>query len=365
MTISESPDYWNSLYDTPDGKTGVDIRQMVYQLLKPGVEAPDYDQIVIEGAQLAGISNEARILDIGCSFPRFLQLWRMAGHKGELIGIDPNVKQFGDLPYWELRGSSAEFEALQREGNPVKLAEFFRLMGRPGQGDFEGIKLYRAGAGFIPLQSDSVDLDVSIFSGYHAFVHRQALEEAKRVLKVARRRDHMILPGERAGISAFATSGNENKRRMQKDQVTMASLITIILKQEIAPPPPLQDGFTSEDAAAILPEIYKYVYRRPFRQEIVYNLGKEIVLMAHRTFRPSFRPASGELPTQFRDLSSERPIIKPKVFEYALQAVVAGHIDDAMEAGRDITDIASRDVFFGSDEPIDELTELEFKPITG
>lgn len=346
------PFNWGTNYDTAEGKNKIAARQAVYWCLEPGVQPPDYDLEIIAGLQHAELSPLSTIVDIGCSFPGgFLKLCGLTGLRARLIGIDPYAKQFSGLPYLEPQGSREEFQALLCEGDDARLAQFFKQVGEPAADEFKNITLYQAGADFIPLPDCSVDAVTTIFSGYHAFQNHEALAEVKRILK---RPSPMGAKTERAGIHADANSGNENKEGMIEDEGRVAEVLSVITGCKISPPPPLQAGFTSEDTLETFPGMYRHVYVKRIEQEIVFNVGREIVLSAHRTYRDSYMVEDSSLPEKYRDVSyDDKPVVNERTFERALETVVSGQIDDAEEAGEVITDKVRRTIIFASDDEID------------
>jgi SAM-dependent methyltransferase len=335
--------YWNEHYNTPEGKKKVDSRQDVYTYcIEAGERTPDYDLEVISAAEYTGLEDDELIVDIGCSFPRFLELCKYTGHK-RLIGIEPNTAQFNGAPYWEPKGPQKEYVELLEAGDELKLADFFqRFEEEPNKGDYEGIELFKADANFIPVPSQSASLATAMFSWYHIAPEKQleALDEVKRILKTG-------------GIFALVTSGNENKEGMHKDQDRIAQVASYILKQDVQPPPPLHLGFTTEKAFQSLPLKFKYLYVKFFEKpDIVVDdeAKKSIILRAHRTQFDQFRNPQGEP-------------VSEALLEAALQTVVSGQIDDQIVLGKAYRDKMRRAIFFASDRQLN--LPKEFLPISG
>lgn len=269
---------------------------------------------------------------------------------GHLIGIDPNSSQFNGLPYWQPLKSNPTLAVLKSAESWIELEKSLKAE--------DGITLFEARADTVPLPDHFADAVTTVFSGYHAFRNPEALPQIKRILKTSE-------TTHRAGIHADATSGRENKERMIDDESRIAKVLSIIMRQVILPPPPLQAGFTAEDTLEIFPQFYQHVYVKHIKQEIIFNLKREVILNAHRTYRDSYQPKSGHLSEKSRDKKyTDRHVIKEEIFERALEIVVGGQIDDAEEAGELVTDKVRRMVTFASDEEIDlPLGENEYQKV--
>lgn len=350
LTQPEASFNWGTNYDTADGKAKIAARQAVYWCLADNIKPPDYDLEVIQGFEHAGIEPNATLLDIGSSKPSFHKLCKMTGTGGKLISIDPYEKQFGGLTFYEPQGGREEFEALLKDGDATKIANFLKEIRGTEHGEYEGITLIKAGADFIPVEDGSVDGATTIFSGYHAFKNPGALYEIKRKLRVPSGVGRTAI---RAGIHADTTSGNENKETSIEKEGEVAFYLSRLLGRKILPPPPLQAGFTAERTLEVFPTIYNKVYVKRIEQEIIFNGSKIIIMRAIMTYRDSFIPQSGTLPDKFRDLDfTDKPVIRKDIFNKAVEVVVGGQIEDAEEAGVLITDKVRRIITFSSDQEI-------------
>lgn len=337
------PTDWSEHYDEADGPAKVAARRAVYDCLEPGVEPVNFEIEVIDALHHAGFSNTATVVDIGCSYPSFLEMWKLSGHFGELIGIEPNTKQFNGLPFWQPHGADATLAALKFQGDQEKLDAFYKLNAGDSATELEGIDLFEADANFIPLPDGTVDLASFMFSFYHVPKDKQApaLEEVRRVLRAGK---------DGAGILALATSGEDNKEVARQDELRIGKLLSLIMKTTVTPPEPLNSGFTSEDATLLLPKMFRYAYVYEYKTKIVINdrSSMHIYLNSHRSLLDKYRDKENKMPEHF-------------YFEKVLASVVGSKIeDDIMDNGK-FEDTLSQALFFASDEPIN-LPE-KFKPI--
>ena len=341
---------WGSIYNSSEGKTGVDFRQAVYWLLAPGIQQPDYDALAAEALYYAGVPEDGVIVDGGCSHPGgFLKLMKEIGHTGELIGFEPYPEQFDGLPYWKPAepGSNSR---VQTSSDRDKF--FLRVYGSGKQ--MPGIDLYQATADSIPLPDHTANAATTIFSGYHAFKNRAGLIEVKRILKTPA--DFRELPEsrQRSGIHIDIGSGNENKETSIKDEGKIAEILSRMTGVRILPPPKLQEGFTTEDAVDELPKLYRRVYLMTIRQEMIYNYGRAIVLNAHMTYRDSYTVEGGDLPSLFRDETRrDKQVVTRNLFKLASELVVGSKIDQANLEEKQVTDKTRRHVIVASDEEVD------------
>lgn len=347
-----TPFNWGINYDTVEGKNKIAIRQAVYWCLAKGIEPPDYDSEIIKGFEYAGLNNNSTLLDVGSSKPSFHKLCILTGMGAKLISMDPYEKQFNGLTYYEPQGSKAEFSALLNEGDDSKIERFLREIEGKTDDEFEGITLIKAGSDFIPVKDGTIDGATTIFSGYHAFVNREAIYEIKRKLRIA---SGIGISAVRAGIHADATSENENKETSIQKEGEVALYLSDELGQKILPPPPLQAGFTAEDTLEVFPNIYNNVYVRRINQEIIFSTAnKPIILGAIKTYRDSFTPVSGKLQDKYRDLTyKNKPVISEDIFNEAVDEIFSKQIDDAEKRGTPITDKVRRIITFSSDDEID------------
>ncbi len=292
-------------YDN-EGKTKVDIRQMVYQCVETGLPTPDYDFEVVQALQYAGIKDTDTIVDIGCSYPTFLEFWRETGHKGQLKGIDPNTAQFNDLSY-------QQYGQERKDGRILP-----------------GIELYEAAADAIPLEDNSADAITAMFSASH-WDQEKLLDALDEVIRV----------GKPSFIFAAALSGHDNKLIMHRDQQHIARFCSDVLEKEVIPPPPLHAGLTSERAEAILPRKFENVYKKMFSYTIWIDKpgSKEIMLNAHRTQFDLYKTVDGD-------------IVRPSLVETGLQLLVGETIDRKLANGEAYTDTCLRTVLLASPRPI-------------
>lgn len=328
---------WEKIYGSTHSVSDIAARQVLYwRLLRPPEQAPDYNFEVISGLQQAGVPETATIVDIGCADEDFLLQWQLTGHTGKLIGIEPNTIQFNGLPYWQLLEPS--------QGSQERKYALNAGSGR----QLPGIDLYEGAADFLPLADGSVDVTVTNFSGYHAFQNQRGLWEVARVLRPAG------TGTDRAGIHVDTGSGNENKGYMIGQEQKIARWLTHKLGVEVAPPPPLQAGFTSENVVEVFPRLFRFVYVKLIRQELVLTIDPEAVADAHRTYRPSYSVKSDMLADTFRDQDHEdRLVVGRELFEIALDEVVMRELEEARLQNREVTDQVRRHISFSSNEEID------------
>lgn len=357
---------WSTNYKTPEGKARVDARQAVYWCLEPGIHPPDYDVIVADVLASAGVPMNGTIVDGGCSHPGgFLGLLKLLDYSVDgLIGFEPHAEQFDGLPYWKKQTGNPTIDAIKESKDPGKLQSFYLRDFGNGK-ETNGISLYEASADDIPLSDRSANAVTTIFSGYLAFRNRSALLEIKRILKTADDFRDLDIK-QRSGLHIDVGSGNENKEGMIADETDIAEVLTVITGKKILPPPPLQAGFTTEDAVEIFPKLYNRVYIKRIEQEIIYNYGRAIILNSHMTYRDSYDVESGELAEEYRDLAYEhKQVISYDVFKMAVELVVGSKIDAAQKIGKLITDKTRRHVIVSSDEEVDLPTgENEYEEIT-
>lgn len=331
---TRQPTDWSEHYDEADGPAKVAARRAVYDCLEPGIEPVNFEVEVIDALHYAGFSDTATVLDIGCSYPSFLELWQLCGHRGRLIGIEPNSKQFNGLPFWQPQATDPNPAVLKSDGYKDKFGAFYKLNEGDSAKELEGVELFEADANYIPLPDGTVDLASFMFSFYHVPKAKQglALEEARRVLRAS---------NHGAGILALATSGGDNKEAARKDEERIASLLSVVMKSSITPPEPLNSGFTSEDATVVLPEIFRHVYVFEHRAKIVINDSNSThtYLNSHRSLRDKYRDENECMP----------PLV---LFEKVLDAVVAARVEDAIIENGRFEDRLSQALFFASDETI-------------
>ncbi len=358
---------WSTNYKTPEGKARVDARQAVYWCLEPGLQPPDYDVIVADALASAGVPLDGTIVDGGCSHPGgFLGLLKLIGYSVDgLIGFEPHPEQFDGLPYWKKQTGNPTIEALKESKDPGKLQSFYLRDFGNGK-EITGINLYEASADDIPLNDRSANAVTTIFSGYLAFRNRSALLEIKRILKTVEDFRGSDVK-QRSGLHIDVGSGNENKEGMIADETNIAEVLSIITAKKILPPPPLQAGFTTEDAVETFPNLYNHVYIKRIEQEIIYNYGRAIILNSHMTYRDSYTVESSVvLPDVYRDTAYEnKQVISYDIFKMAAELVVGSKIDAAQKIGKLVTDKTRRHVLVSCDEPVDlPIGEGEYEEIT-
>ena len=315
------------------------------------VKPVDFDLELVNTLGHIGLSETATIVDIGCGYGDTLDMWELTGHKGRLIGIEPNSEQFNGRPFWQPLATDEELEALKKAGNQSKINEYYVLhQGRRGS-QFGRIELFEANANFLPLPDGTVDLVTFMFSFYHILEEKQdaALDEAKRVLRQPTPGQGSNGDEEIAGILALATSGDNNKEGIRRNEAKIAAELSKLMETEIEPPDPLNSGFTTEDAENILPTKFKHVSVFKHDEEhtgakivIKTKIQKDILFNGYRTLRDQYKHSSGMIPSE-------------RMFEIALQKVVGKQIVEAEALGNYVEDQISQALFIASDQPLKRL----------
>ncbi len=251
-------EFWNSHYNSPDGKAKVEARQKYYWCLPPGEYPPDYDLEMLSGAQEAGIGPDATIADIGCSFPHFLELWKLLGHQGRLVGVEPNIMQFDGLPYWKPLSAAHKLLELEIARDTTGNGDFYISEQGDGTKSVDGIELYQSDAGNLPFEDNTIDFAAAMWSLYQ-------LNEAE-ILPALHHIDSKLKEG---GIFGAALSGKANKPNLQKFMSDFAIFMSQQIGRNVTSPPPLQEGCTTEKGIAMLSQVFEYVAHKHFSQELV------------------------------------------------------------------------------------------------
>lgn len=322
---------WSRHYDTPEGPRKVAARRAVYDCLEEGVEAVNFEIEVITALGMAGLRDTATIVDVGCSYPSFLELWQITGHKGRLIGIEPNTEQFNGLPFWQPLG--ADSGELKEED---RFKAFFKRHGGAENLGMPNVELFEAHANYIPLPNESADLVSFMFSFYHVPKEKQptAIDEAKRVL-VSQSGDEVT------GVFALATSGNHNKEGIRENETKIAAVLSELMGMEIQPPEPLNSGFTSEDAEELLTKKFQYVAEFEHKARIVFDtpFHKAVLLNAYHSLHDKYRHKSGITPDK-------------RTFELATQNVVGEQLLAASIHGASVEDKLHQSLFIAGHSPL-------------
>jgi len=323
---------WDAHYNQTDGALKVARRREVYSCLPPGEKPVYFDQVIIEAAETAGLSETATILDIGCSYPFDLKRWQEQSiARGMLyrtfIGIEPNIMQADGLNYWQ------PMPAAETTTHPLgRLA-----LTREGV-MFKGIQLIKTDANNLLQEPGTVDLAAFNFSFYHIAkeLQRPALDEVRRALRKTVDDQTKV-----AGMLAISTSGNDNKAHMRHNELKIASLLSRALGSLVVPPEPLNAGFTTEDAEQLLPEVFEHVYKyeHPSGRIVIKNKRELAILMdAYRTLRDKYTDPQGQAPSE-------------QAFESALRKIVKTEYDSARAEKRYVEDTLRQAAFIASDTP--------------
>ncbi len=331
--------YWRQQYGDLDGPDKIAARRELNYCLDEGVSPIDFDQLAYKSLKAVGVGERATILDIGCSFPFYLEAWKMARHKGHLIGVDPNSEQFNGLPFWQPLGKDREYERIRQEGDPEKLSAFYERIGKLHTGSISGIELISAPADFIPLSDNEADVVSWMFSAYAIAKEKQeaSFEEAYRVQK-------------EDGIHVIATSAGNNKEGIRENEAKIAAALTEQTGVEFLKPIPINAGFTSEDAVERMAKDFNHVWVFPHRQKMVFDSPRRhrALLKAYMSFRDGYlaRHDHAQIPTTTE-------------FEMGLMAVVGTQIAEAYidNHGR-IEDTLAQDLVFASDRVLKNVPKI-------
>lgn len=320
---------WRGHYNTVRGPEKIEARQQVYWLAHEMAESgQDQDRIDLEleaviALQHAGLPSDGTIVDIGCSLPNFLQLWKLNNHRGTLIGIEPNIKQIDSMPYWQPAQIVED-----GKGFTFKTSE----TGTSTREGFEGIEVYEAWASALPVPSGSADAATMMLMMYHVpkALQSDALGEAKRILN------------KESGIFGLTTRANDNKRWLRTQEQAIGDELSKIRGEQIIPPPPVNSGFTSEDAAAVLPDFYKHVYTYDHTAEIRIDNSQAVTIVER---------AIWSLLDKYVDRSGQPP--NEEQFDTAINKVL-GKEFLAVCAGRLVlTDLFNESLFIAADRELD------------
>lgn len=325
-------------FNVSHGSQLVAARQAVYYCLEGDRQPPDYGVEIVNTLAQAGVSDRAKIVDVGCSFPWDLKLLQLAGHTGELIGIDPNTAQFKNLPYWEIRGSREQFLALLAANDEAGLGAFLkRRMGNSDNEEFAGITLMKGWAHFIPLRSGMVDVVISSFSAqqWDEARQRESFAEIKRILRPNAdyaASDALTANGRlQAGLFAKMASGERNKCGIHERERAISEYLSQQMSRRIIGPVPMQAGFTYEKGLKVLPHAFRYIHIKYFQEKIVFDSrgDKEIALNSYRSLFDQYMDEGGN-------------IVPEAQCEKALQEVVGREIEEGIRTGNYVTDVMDR-----------------------
>lgn len=336
-------EFWNEHYNTPEGKQKVDLRQTYYWCVEPGEYPTDYDAEVIQAAYMAGLDTNATIVDIGCSFPKFLELWQETGHTGRLIGVEPNYRQFNDLPYWKPLKAAQKVIELMDATEPAQNGELY--VADWGKSKvIEGVELFHTDAGNLPVADKSVDLATAMWCLYQ-------IDEESQVPAL----NHIASKLKPEGMFAATLSGAQNKPAFIRLTEKLAHFMSELNQTTILPPPPLQDGFTSEKAAQVLPSIFSYVYTKHIRQPLI----------VHDTLSMTFMfNALLSLADRFVD-DTGNPIAEQVLRDHVLM-YFREVLGPQIREGKFFHDQTDRTIFFCSQQPLNlaERTHGDTQPFT-
>ena len=264
------------------------MRWMPYEYSQPKI---DFEAEVIRSL---GLTGDETVVDLGCGAGLTLEdLYLRHGHRGRLIGIDPEIEQFDQL-WGERTASSGEHEDFE------KTVEF--MEGR---------------AQSIPLPDNSADRILAAYSMYLVPRNEQplAMAEIKRVL-----RDD--------GIFVLATSGPGNKMFHRLHEKNVGTYLGA------KPPKIMNRNYTSQRAMTHLPYYFTNVRHIPLHSRMVFRTAEEL---------EAYYISLGTMVDQYD------PIPTGTQWQDALKAVVTPVIDEQMARLGYYSDIIQRDIFVCSD----------------
>ena len=339
-------DVFQEHYERPEAPIDVLKRQLVYWCTEGRIAGEPAIDLEIEAHKAlthAGVPATATIMDVGCSFPNFLNYWKLMGHTGRLIGVEPNTKQFeGQLSYWRPVATLPG----QRGGNAGK--SIYELVGNTAKPGFEGVEMFASTVDSLPLHDGEVDVLTSMFMFYHVprDVQPFALQEIKRQLKPE------------TGIFVLATRGFDNKSGIRANEARIAQALSRMRGEWISPPPPVNSGFTSEDARKILPAYFPEVREYNHRDRLLFRYapdaqieGADILQGAYYTLRAMYKNSGGE------SVSDEE-------FEFAFREVLGTDIDGVRTGKNVIRDTLDESLFIASDRPLNLPSRPAFEAIS-
>lgn len=290
----------------------------------------DFEQKTIETLGLVGIKGSEVIADVGTADGHFLQLLRLYGHTGELIGIEPNTQQFEHAPLWQPLDPDPLLELIKAIHGPEAVKGFYQKLSTELATSLpDGIKLLEGHANYIPLPNQSVDVMSALFSFYHVDTEKQpqAFAEIKRVLK-------------QEGVFVLTTSSQDNKLGHRIFERAIAKSLGV------AKPPTMNSGFNTERAETELPKYFEYVYQfvNSATMLITNSDRLQAYLRSQRSLRDQYNPIPDEV-----------------AFERALNEIVASRIIALIKHGekKQFTDIIRRSMFICSDRPLEPGADFE------
>jgi len=230
-----------------------------------GASPQDISEIAVDTLQAAAVlPPRGTVADVGgadAALAEYLLINK--DHQGEVWVIEPNTRQFRDydqlrltLDDWQHLKQTApnlalNFESIEKlvasgEVKPWGIGD--NLILRPGRAQDLSF-----------LEDHSVDALFAMFMLYHVPTTErpQVFGEFQRVVKPD-------------GVVTIATSGADNKKEHRRLEHLLAYTLGV------EPAPPMNAGFTSEKAAAELPDYYRHVYRFEQKGHMIINSAARI-----------------------------------------------------------------------------------------
>lgn len=312
--ISGPEDHFTSQYG--EGPQKVEARFRLYDFLRPPF---DVETKILESLNLDG--NETWV-DVGTANGQFLTLIDSCGHKGELVGVEPNTGQFNHALRWEPLNPDPVIEKLERQLGHVSakfIAETFSTKSPVS----ERIRLLKGTTDQLPVEASSAHIVSAKGVMYHVPESKQgkSFDEFKRVLRPD-------------GLFILTTTGIENKLRHRVFEQKIADYIPL----KTQAPKLMNAGFNTQRAKRVLPVIFPHVKMLQNTSEIVIDSDDrlEAYLNSLRSLRDQFDP-----------------IIDEASFEDALIDVVRPEIEQEIETYDEFVDIATHSISICSRKPFE------------
>ncbi len=304
-------------------KVGARFAEYDLEVCEPGQAPFDPELEIVNALMHLGIARRAAFLDMGTSDGHFTDLLQLNGYTGKLIGIDPNSSQFNVQNPWL---GTEDVSARQQ-----RLAALTGLVvATPPEASHPSRKLLvKANANEVPVHSQSLDVYSMQNMLYHLSDVDGALIEASRALK-------------ETGIGVISTSGALNKAESRDEESAIAARLTHCTGTSTAPPPKMNEGFTTEKAANLLPHYWPHVYLLNHEGHILLRdaFSKDVHRRSHYSLQDQYSPVPPD-----------------KAFREAVEAIA---IDTIGEDGRRIR--LSRSVFLVSQRALG-IDTSKFRPV--
>ncbi|HET7320824.1 MAG TPA: class I SAM-dependent methyltransferase [Candidatus Saccharimonadales bacterium] len=257
-----------------------------FELYDFGRPSFNMDQEAIDAAyRIGNLALRDTVLDVGTSDGNLPDLMRLAyGHQGDIIGIDSSPNQFLDrrsyrsllftMHDWNMLGKSALGKTTE-----VDFRRIGMIAGTDAATPYLPEKDIELWQGFAQKLEGIDDQSIKAAFVMNVFYHLTSEDREKAI-------DELLRVLHPSGCALFGTSAADNKPRHREGERDVAEDLGI------APPPPMNAGWTTEKMIVELVQRFKHLYVLDYRGDMRIDRMYRAVayLWSHRSLRNQYTP---------------------------------------------------------------------------